>query len=394
MKITPAHARIQNQQLILKTIYDGNGISRAQIARETKLTRPTVSNVVANLIEDGLVEEGGLAESLGGRRGITLRVPDDARHLIGLDLARGDFRGAIINLRGEIIHRIELPLKSNDGDKAIALVYELLDQLVESTDRPLLGIGIGAPGPVDVVKGVMHHAVNLNWRDIPLRDLLQDRYQLPVYIANDCQVAALAEITFGKVGDDIRNLVLVNIGWGVGAGIVINNQLLHGPLGAGEIGHVVVEENGNLCTCGNQGCLETVASSRAIIQRAQDLAQQNPSSLLNQFSNSIEDISLDTIRQAFQNGDSDANQVVYDAGRSLGIAAANLVGILGSSRIFFAGSVTCFGDQLLEIIRIEMNKRVLPLTANATEIGFASLGSNNVLLGASALLLPDELGLL
>lgn len=395
MKITPEQARIQNQQLVLRTIYAGDGVSRAQIARLTKLTRPTVSDVASDLIEDGLIEESGLTKSSGGRRGIILKIVDDSRHLIGLDLARGDFRGAVINLRGEIKHRVELPLASKDGDKALALVYELLDQLVSSTDRPLLGIGIGAPGPVDVVKGVMHHAVNLNWRDIPLRDLLHERYQLPVYMANDCQVAALAEFTFGKEDDDSRNLVLINVGWGIGAGIVLKNQLLHGdPLGAGEIGHVVVDINGELCTCGNYGCLETIASSRSILQHAQNLAGKNSASLLNQLANSPEEITLEVICQAMRSGDEVASQIVDDAGRSLGIAAANLVGILGSSRIFFAGSVTCFGDHLLEIIRSEMNKRVLPLTADSTEIGFASLGSNIVLLGASALLLPEELGLL
>ena len=395
MKITPEQARIQNRQLVLRTIYAGDGVSRAQIARLTKLTRPTVSDVVADLIVDGLIEERGLTKSSGGRRGIILKIVDDSRHLIGLDLARGDFRGAVINLRGEIKHRIELPLASKDGDKALALVYELVDELVTTTDRPLLGIGIGAPGPVDVVKGVMHHAVNLNWQDIPLRDLLQERYQMPVYMANDCQVAALAEFTFGKEEDDRRNLVLINVGWGIGAGIILKNQLLHGdPLGAGEIGHVVVDVDGELCTCGNYGCLETVSSSRAILQNAQILAQQHPASHLNQLVSSPEEISLDTICQAIQAGDEIAKQVIEDAGRGLGIAAANLVGILGSSRIFFAGSVTCFGDSLLEIIQTEMNKRVLSLTAESTEIGFASLGSNIVLLGASALLLPEELGLL
>ena len=394
MKITPEHARIRNRQLVLRTIYNKNGVSRAQVARFTKLTRPTVSDVVANLIKDGLVEEGGLAESSIGRRGIILNVVNGSRHLIGLDLARGDFRGAIINLRGEIKHRIELPLASKDGDQALALLFELVDRLTDYADKPLLGIGIGAPGPVDVVKGVMHHAVNLNWRDIPLRDLLQERYQLPIYMANDCQVAALAELTFGKIEDDIRNLVLINVGWGIGSGIIIKNELLHGdPLGAGEVGHVVVDENGILCTCGNYGCLETVASSRAIIQRAQYLAQRTPASLLNQFADSKEDISLDTICQALQGGDEAATQVVLDAGRYLGITAANIIGILGSCRIFIAGSITCFGEVLLNAIRDEMNKRVLPLTSEATEIKFASLGSDIVILGASALVLSNELGL-
>ena len=393
MKITPEQARVQNRRLVLKTIYSEGNISRAQTARVTKLTRPTVSDVVAELIDEGLVEEVGLAKSSGGRRGMLLRVLDDSRHLIGLDLGRGDFRGAVINLRGLIRNQIELPLASKDGEAALALVYDLVDQLIETTDRRLLGIGIGAPGPVDVVKGVMHHAVNLNWRNIPLRDLLQERYKLPVHMANDCQVAAMAEYTFGNSVKSSKNLIVINIGYGVGAGIIINSQLIHGdPLGAGEIGHVVVAEGGQRCTCGNFGCLETVVSSRAITLRAQDLIKKNPRSKINEYIESPDEITLDVICKALNSDDEVAQQIINEVGRSLGIAAANLVGVLGSSRILLAGSVTCFDEKLLVVIREEMNKHVFSLTAQNSEIGLASLGSNIVLLGASALLLPEELG--
>ncbi|NOR83810.1 MAG: ROK family protein [Ardenticatenales bacterium] len=379
----------------MKTIYERSQISRVAISRATQLTRPTVSEIVAGLMEQGLVEEIGYAPSSGGKRPMLLRVVDDSRYLIGVDLGRGDFRGAVINLRGEIKHRVELPLHKRRGDAALALAYDLIDALVESAGAPLLGMGIGAPGPVDVVRGVMHHAVNLDWRDIPMRERLQERYNLPVYMANDCQVAALAEHTFGHNGDEEKNLVVINVGYGIGSGIVLDGQLLYGkPLGAGEIGHVVVVQDGEQCSCGNFGCLETVASSRAIIRRAQAAARDNPHSRLNQYAASPDEITLAVICQAMQDGDESARQIVFEAGRYLGIAAANLVGVLGSCRILFAGSVTCFGQFLLDVIREEVGKRSLPLVARDTEISYAGLGPNIVLLGASALLLPSELGLL
>jgi N-acetylglucosamine repressor len=393
-KITPEGARVQNRRLVLKTIYDAGEISRVEIARQTRLTRPPVSELVADLIEEGLVEEIGYAPSRGGRRPMLLRVVDDSRHLIGVDLGRADFRGAVINLRGEIKHRIQLPLNGRRGEAALELAYSLIDALVESASSPLLGMGIGAPGPVDVVRGVMHHAVNLDWRGIPMRDRLQERYGMPVYIANDCQVAALAEYTFGKNGDNVKDVVVIHVGHGVGSGIVLNGQLLHGkPLGAGEIGHVVVVEGGEQCRCGNSGCLETVAGSRAIVRRAQVLARGNPGSILHRLAASPEAITLKTICQALDAGDESARQVIFEAGRGLGIAAANLVGVLGSCRILLTGSVTCFGQYLLDEIRGEMTKRCLHLVARDTEVGFASLGADIVLLGASALLLPNELGL-
>jgi glucokinase-like ROK family protein len=379
--------------LVLKKIFDSGPISRADLSRATDLTAPTVSDVVSDLMEQGLVEEVGYGPSTGGKRPILLSLVDDSRHLIGLDLARGDFRGAVINLRGEIQHRIDLPLRDRSSEAALTQVHELVDALVEETDSPLLGIGIGAPGLVDAVNGVVQRAVNVDWRDVPLRDLLQARYDLPVYVANDCQVAALAEYTFGQ-NEGAKDLVVINVGYGVGAGIILKGQLLHGnPCGAGEIGHVVVEPGGERCQCGNYGCLETVTSSRTIIRRAQAIAQSDPQSQLHQFSPSPETITLETICQALHAGDESVQPMIYEVGRSLGIAAANLVGVLGSCRILFAGSVTCFGPFLLDAVQEEMMQRAFSPLAKNTEIGLASLGSDIVLLGASALLLPKVLGL-
>jgi predicted NBD/HSP70 family sugar kinase len=392
-KATPEQTRAHNSQLVLRTIYNRGQISRAEIARATGLTRPTVSDVVAGLIAQGLVEEVGRAPSTGGKRAVLLSVVDDSRQLIGLDLAREDFHGALLNLRGQISQRVDLPLEGRDGEAALALVYDLVDGLMAAAESPLLGIGVGAPGLVDAANGVMHQSVNLDWRDVPLRRLLQERYHLPAYMANDCQVAALAEYTFGNTSST-RNLVVINVGWGVGAGIVLNGQLLYGnPLGAGEIGHVTVVENGECCRCGNYGCLETVASSRAIVRRTRALARNSPPSTLHPCAAHPERITFDTVCQMFEAGDEVARQVVREVGQSLGVAAANLVGVLGGCRILIAGRVTCFGQFLLDVIHGEMVRRSLPTLARDTQVGFVSLGPDIVLLGASALLLPHELGL-
>lgn len=395
-KVTPRRARAHNSQLVLKTIYHSGEISRAEIARVTRLTRPTVSDVVAGLMDEGLVAEVGRAPSTGGKRALLLSVVDDSRHLIGLDLSREDFRGAVINLRGEVKQRVDLPLDGRDGDAALALAYSLVAALVKAAESPLLGLGIGAPGLIDSTNGVMHQAVNLNWRDIPLCGLLQERYGLPVYAANDCQVAALAEYTFG-VGDSgvgAQNLVVINVGWGVGAGIVLNGQLLHGnPFGAGEIGHVTVVEGGDRCRCGNQGCLETVVSDRAVLRQARAIAQNDSDSLLHRFAASPQAVTFDVVLDAFEAGDAAVRDLVAGVGRSLGIAAANLVGVLGSCRILISGQVAGFGQFLLDAIQEEIPQRALPLLAEETEVGFVSLGADIVLLGASALLLSHELGL-
>jgi N-acetylglucosamine repressor len=394
-KPMPRRARVRNSQLILKTIYGDGPISRAEVARVTNLTPPTVSDVVASLIESGLVEEVGLAPPSSGRRAILLKVVDDSRQLIGIDLSREDFRGALANLRGQITLRKDLPLQGRDGDAALELVYDLVDTLVESASSPLLGIGIGAPGLVDASRGVLVQSVNLNWRYIPFSNLLQKRFGLPVYMANDSQVSALAMYTFGKQPENSLPLVVINLGLGVGAGIIIEGKLLHGsPVGAGEIGHITVDPNGNKCACGNYGCLETIASSRSIIKRVRWLVKNNPHSSFNNIVTNPEQIDMDTIFTALEAGNEDVRQVIFETGEALGTVASYLVGVLGSCRILIHGSVARFGQLLLDPMREEMERRTLSSLARASELGIATVGSDIVIQGASALILHNELGVL
>ena len=197
-KSTQESTKLHNSQLVLRTIYRQGEISRVDIARQTGLTRTTVSDVVGRFIHEGLVVETGVSPSRGGKRAILLRVDDDARHLVGIDLANSAFRGAVVNLRGKIVQRLSLPVQDRDGEAALGLVFTLIDQLLKLTDRPILGIGIGTPGLMDPVNRVVRYAVNLDWYDLPLGALLEERYRMPIYIANDSQAAALAEFTFGR----------------------------------------------------------------------------------------------------------------------------------------------------------------------------------------------------
>jgi len=392
-KATRKQTRVHNSRLIFKTIYDREEVSRADIARETGLTRTTVSDVVGELIGKGLVEEIGYGPSAGGKPPILLSVVDDSYHLMGIDLASGEFRGAIVNLRGEIRHRIDLPLDDRDGEIALSLVYKLIDRLMQATDSPLLGIGIGSPGLMDPIHGVVRRSVNLDWRDLPLRSLLRERYGLPVYVANDSQTAALAEYTFSDI-DRNDNLVVVKIENGIGAGIVLNSRLLYGDtFGAGEIGHMVVVDGGQRCRCGNFGCLETVASARSILRQAQPITR-NPQSLLAQYVADGEEITLPLLRKAFLNGDEMVTDLLSNTARYLGVALASCVSVLSIRRILIAGEIAIFGEEWLHIIRQVMIQRSLSLVANETEVGASSISPDIiVILGASALVLTYELGL-
>ena len=392
-KATQQQTKTHNSRLVLKAIYDERQISRADVSRLTSLTKTTVSDLVTELQDKGLVEEIGYGQSMGGRSPILLSVMDDARHLICIDLENDELRGAVVNLRSEIISTASQSLKGRQGDQALQLVYELVDSLLSTTNKPLLGIGVGTPGLVDTAKKVVLRAVNLGWRTMPLGDLLQERYSLPVYVANDSQLAALAQYMFaGKKYDS--NLVVVKVGTGVGAGIVLDGRLFHGDgFGAGEIGHISVVENGRECRCGNRGCLETVASTPAIISRAEELARQMPGAKLNGKGGPEGRLTLDGLRKAFVAGQPAAMQAVLEAGQYLGMAAANLVGTLNVRRIVFVSTLAQFGAPLLDAIQQEMARRALPTLVQETEIELVDLRPEMVILGASALLMSHELGL-
>lgn len=392
-KATHAQTKAHNAQLILRTIFSEGQISRADVARLTGLTRATVSDVVSGLMVDGLVTEVGTGPSLGGKPPILLSVVDDARYLIGIDLANSVFRGAVVNLRGDIKHAASLPIRNQDGDAALTLAYELIDDLASAADAPILGIGVGTPGLVDANQGVVRNAVNLDWRNLQLASLLETRYGLPIYISNDSQVAALAEYTFGK-SKGIQNLIVIKVGRGIGAGIVLDGQLHYGDgSGAGEIGHVMVVEGGERCSCGHHGCLETVASTRAMVKRAQAIAEDDPQSPLRQMADSPSDINSDVLVRGFEAGDESVRAIVQQAGHYLGWAAAHLVGALNTHHIVIAGSAARFGEGLIEPIRQQMNECSLASLAAETDVEISDLGPNIVILGAAALLLANELGL-
>jgi len=382
-KATHAQTRAHNASLVLRALYDLGPISRAEIARLTGLTRTSVGELVAELETEGLAEDIGRGPSTGGKAPTLVALIDDARHVVTLDLGERTFTAALLNLRGTIRHRATRDLQGADGDAALALVTDLIDEIQAGDHSPILGIGVGTPGIVGE-DGTIRWAVNLSWADLPLGKILQTRYQLPTIVANDSRAAAIATYLFG--GEDRpSNLVAIKVGRGIGAGLVLNGELFAGDGdGAGEIGHIVVEPDGAECHCGRFGCLETVASAPAILRAAEGagLGAGGPGGL-----------TLTDLAAAARAGDGTALAVVHAAGRALGTAIANLIGILDVREIVVHGSVTALGEPWLDAIRDEATRRSLGPLSRETRLIDGGTGDDLTLLGAAAMLLTRELGL-
>ena len=375
-KATHQQTKQHNRDLVLRTIFANESISRAEVARVTNLTRTTVSDVVNGLLEEGLVQEVGRGESIGGKTPILISVVADARYLIGLNLAQDKFIGAILNLRGEIKEMVEVPVVDEDGKTALDLVYQIIDQLMKKKIKPIVGIGVGTPGLVNTREGVVVNAVNLEWQNLPLGQLLEKKYKVPVSILNDSQATAIGEYVYGGDHSSDDNLIVVNVKHGIGAGIFVNGRLFQGDGGgAGEIGHVVVQEGGELCRCGKYGCLETVSSARAVL-------------------GNLKVKTLDQAQSAFESGDAKAQEVVLKAARYLGASLANLIGTLNIQKIVLTGDMTRFGSTWMDEVNMSMRNAALARLSENTELELGTLDYRACILGASAFLLLDDYSLL
>jgi len=384
-KATHRQTRAFNQQLVLRAIYDRAQISRAELARLTGLTRTSVSALVAELLRDGLIEELGPGVSTGGKAPIMLRVRPDGRHAIGLDLGESVFSGALVDLRGGVIKSAQVSLDGRKGNDAVEVVYGLIDSLIRRNgESSLLGVGIGAPGLVDSRSGVVRWSVNLDWSDMPLGSMVSKHFGMPTVVANDSQAAAVAESTYGSIPWP-QNLIVVRVGRGIGAGIILSGKLYSGDgSGAGEIGHSIFGDISPMdrverCRCGRVGCLETVASMSAMVSAAHRLVP------------SITDD--ESLIAAFRAGDEQACSVVIRAAGMLGEGIAALIAALNVNHVLLIGQATHLGSEWLDAVRRQTAKSALPILARETIIELGETRDDDVVVGASALLMTQELGL-
>jgi predicted NBD/HSP70 family sugar kinase/biotin operon repressor len=360
-KVLPEHARGHNRSLVLQTLYRTGQLSRADIARETGLTRVTISDLVAELMLEGLVIETGQREGVRpGKPATMLDLNREAFQILGIDLsAHAVFRGAVLDLDGRIIDRVEVPLAARTGADATALVVALAEQLVAKATLPILGLGVGSPGVVDL-GGVVLSAPNLGWEGEPLQATLADRFGIPVLVANDANVAVLAEHSFGSAESDI---MLVKVGHGVGAGLLLDGSPLFGSrFAAGEIGHVVVgTDGGAACACGKHGCLETwLAVPRLEAAIAADAAS--------------------------------AHQILTEAGQRLGIALAPVVGALNLAEIVLSGPTDLLDGRLAEAAVATLRARTMAEFLGPLTVRMTTLGEDIVMRGAAVMVLSGQLG--
>ena len=363
-KVLPEHARSHNRSLVLQTLYRAGTQSRADIARETGLTRVTVSDLIAELMLEALVVETGQREAARpGKPATMLEINRDAFQIIGIDLSGYEtFRGAVLDLDGQILQRAELPLAGATGPSATAKVVALVGELIALATLPVLGVGVGSPGVVDLA-GVVLSAPNLGWVGEPLQQDLSERFGLAVLVANDANAAALAEHSFGDADSD---MMLVKVGHGVGAGLLLDGTPLFGSrFAAGEIGHVVVGTDGGAeCVCGKHGCLETwLAVPR-----------------------------LEAALAASDGSAASADSILREAGQRLGIALAPVVGALNLAEVVLSGPTHLLDGALATATIETLRARTMAEFHGDLTLRLTELGEDIVMRGAAVMVLSGQLG--
>ncbi|SER91019.1 ROK family protein (putative glucokinase) [Gracilibacillus ureilyticus] len=379
-----------NKSIILNKIRTSEPISRAQIAKETKLTPPTVGTIVKELLEQQLILESKLGESQGGRKPTMLVLNTSGFHIIGIDVGLSHIQFVISDLSGKVIDETEEVLAEEvTKEDFLALLTNGVNRLKERHDSlQFIGIGVAMHGVVESESGVSIFAPNLRLRNIPIKSHLEEVFRMDVKVENDAKAFALGEAWFqGQINH--RSMVAVNIGRGIGAGIVIDGKLYNGEHGiAGEIGHMTIDINGKKCSCGNHGCLQTLASGPAIAERAKELLEKGGESIIAEWINEQE-LSAELVHKAALQNDQLAIKILHDTGVYIGIALTNLVHVWDPSIIIIGGGVSKAGDYIMTSIKETLVERTITEKAKTTLITISQLGSYGSSLGSVALILSE-----
>jgi len=375
---------------IEKALYFEGNLSSSDLSLLTKKSLPLTIKILNELLEEKKVVETGYAISTGGRRPQTYALRPDRMYIVTVAMDQLITRIAIVNMHNEFVcevEKIELSLANNTN--ALDELTRHIDQFIKKTGIPkskIIGIGIGMPGFVDVNKGVNHSFLKPK-AGYSVVSYIESVVKLPVLIDNDSSLIALAEFRLGAARHK-KNVMVINIGWGVGLGMIVNGELFRGENGfAGEFSHIPLFTNNKMCSCGKTGCLETETSLLVIVEKAiRGLKDGRVSSLKNLSSKNVEEAFRNIIGAAIK-GDKFAVELLSEAGYNIGKGVAILIHLLNPELIILSGRGSAAGKIWMAPIQQAINEHCIPKISESTHVQISSLGYEAELIGAAALIM-------
>jgi glucokinase-like ROK family protein len=358
-----------NKSLVLQMIMEREPLSRADIAQVTGLNKATVSSLVNELLEEELIYESGPGESSGGRRPVILHFNKIAGFSIGIDLGVNYILGVLTDLKGEILIEKSQHIKDSSYPVVMDLVYRMIRTLISEMPQSrygIVGIGIGVPGIVDT-EGAVLLAPNLGWKNISLKEGIEEEFNLPVIIENEANAGAYGEKQFGA-GQNFENIIYISAGIGIGVGIILNGELYKGKNGySGEMGHMIIEVNGKPCSCGSRGCWEVYASEHALL----NVANQK-------------DVSLECLIQLAEENDQNALNLFEQIGSYLGYGINNIINTFNPAQVIIGNRLAKAKKWLEQPIRKTIENHTLSFHQNEMQLHFSTLTIYSAALGVSA----------
>ena len=391
------YVKTLNRMIVLNIIKDHELISRQQLAQLTGLTPPAITGIIRELLEIGFVMEVGLGTSQGGRRPMKLKFNSKAGYVIGVEVTSNETVLVIADLENDPINIITMNLDMTEPEVGILQLLEVIWQVINSVEnqgKNFLGIGIAFPGLLSAKEGIVKRSINLGpkWSQFPLKKVMEREMGLPVFIESNAKSSALAEWWFGG-GTSFRDLVYINVGEGISAGVISADRVIRGAGGhAGQIGHIVVVENGPLCKCGNRGCLEAICGIPALLHKANTempfISHQDP---LKQAFLDKGEIGIDDVLQSASVEGTYSRELLQQVGKYIGLAIASVINLYNPEAVFIGGKLGTVADIFIENIKEMVNSHSFPEVAHATQIKVSALGINSGVIGSCALALRELL---
>jgi len=375
--------RGHNRSTVLNAILTAGSISRAELSQTIGLSPASITNLTADLLEEDLILETRQGESRGGRRPILLELNPKGGYVVGLKLTDQQIIGALTDLSANVLSNQTTALQGSEPEKIVDRIADTVTALLKEAKVPrnnLRGVGLGLAGVVDAEMGVSRQHPFFGWRDVPLGAMLQNRLKTLVHIDNDVKALTQAELLFGA-GQGVSEFLTVTIGRGVGLGIVTGGKLYRGSHGgSGEFGHIVVEPDGRSCSCGKQGCLETIVAEPSLVVAGQKAVKEGK---LDPFTNLA-----DLIDQA-ETGHPVAAKIFTDAGLVLGREIANLINIFNPELVLLSGEGTRIGDLIFLPMHSAINEHTMSTLRNDSVVRVDHWGDDAWAVGAASLVLQD-----
>ena len=362
-----------NKVSILRILWENKRVFRAEIARMTGLSQPTVLKIVDEFIERGLVNISGKGVSSGGKPPLMLEFKWDAYYIIGVDINEYRIEIILMDLSFNIIDkRIQDNREVDTADSILKRLADEITSLIEEhpdKEEQILGIGVGIPGIVDARKGVVIYSTELNWKNVCVKEYLKQYFDGEITIDDSTRALALEEKIFGQ-GKNVKNFLCLHLASGIGSAMVTNGQLYYGSLGSsGQLGHVAVEREGPRCSCGSYGCLELYASGRAIEEKARKVVESyQESQIADLVYGQIDKVDLNIVFEAAMGGDRIALSILDEAADYLAMAVSGLINLMDPELIICEGKISRDSSIFMEMFKRALRHRRMKYIGREVEI--------------------------